>query len=161
MVSAVGVFAKLNASTMSMEPFAGGRVEFSQADAAAILSSLPPRLEHAARLKFCLDESRRKWLETELWIEMSGEFTRRKWKVPAGKELLRRICTLVIDEALNAAVYRFEVVKYSQLELTHSQWTKTWRDRYHTVGAEFDNWCNLAEQRVRRKLQQQWACDEF
>jgi len=101
-MEASDLMARMAAKTPDMQAVGVSSVQgLTEADAAMALAGLDRGPYLLARVKFSLDDSSRYPLENQLWSEMCGVATRKRWKVPVGREFLRGLSRMAVNEAVS------------------------------------------------------------
>lgn len=177
-----GLIARMAAKTPDMDAVGVSSVPgLSEADAAMALAGLDRGPYLLARVKYALDSSSRYPLENQLWGEMCGIATRKKWLIPAGHELLRRMSRMAIEEVVHPAqcpkcggrgtVYpkggaarlcsacigtgRGRVSDRSRAagaDIPKTSWFRIWAPRYELMLAKLDRWDRVAHAHVRQRM---------
>jgi len=139
----------------------GGITLYDAMHCAALCHGIERKYISTARLKWAGDESDKGWLEIQLWLRMADEAYRKKWKVPVGKELLRRLARLAIEETLKPlpardnerngySTIRFKYINSDGNIISKSAYSQTWSERYEMTYNIFNAWADVAWSQIQR-----------
>ena len=148
------LFSMQNPKIGSLTISNGGITEIDQAIAAGLCSGMPEKWYKAARLKYCLDESVKKWVEIELWSECAGIATREQWRMPKGKELLRKMCELAIIELQTPRLFYLGspwALRSEYLGIKKTAWFTNWSKKYEVVYQVLDGWTDSGYRYLKYK----------
>lgn len=141
-----------SAPTMGREG-SGGIPEWTPALAAACCAgNMPKNWYNAARLKYALDWSVANDLEYAVWMDAALIAAREKWKIPTGREYIRKMSGLAIAETAAPAKYKHNVIKIAWIGCSQSEWSRTWNKRYNAIYAIPNDWASCALQHVNKRL---------
>jgi len=147
------LFAMQSTSAPQLGRATGGTPQWTPAIAAAFCAgNMDQRWYDAARLKYSLDWSTANALEYAVWLEAALIANREKWKIPTGREYIRKMAGLAIAEMAEPRRYRYDVIKTAWLGCDPAQWTKVWGKRYNAVFAIPNDWASEALRHVEKRL---------
>ena len=128
----------------------GGPGEYDLATCAALCRGLPRSAYLSARLVWCLDWSVANELEYLLWVEAAGLAARERWRIPKGREYVRRMSGLAIAESADPKVWKFSSQRAGFVGVSESEWSRTWRPRYEAVYGILIDWTSDAYRAIQR-----------
>lgn len=149
------LMARLAEKTPDMDAVGVGSVAgLSEADAALALVGLERGPYLLARVKFALDDSSLHPLQMQLWGEMCGVATKRRWIVPVGEEFLRGLARMAVDEVVNpcrcsqcagrGAVYpRGKAARPCDVCMRTGRGRVSASARARAAGIDKSNWCRV------------------
>lgn len=147
------LFAMQSTSAPQMGRSTGGTPEWTPALAAAFCAgNMDQRWYNAARLKYALDWSGATALEYAVWIEAAGLAAREKWKIPTGREYVRKMAGLAIAETAAPTRYNHNAIKIAWMGCDQSQWSRVWSKRYNAIFAIPNDWASEALRHVEKRL---------
>lgn len=144
------VMAKLTAQPARLDGGGGGMTEYDVALCASLAANLKERYYLAARLKWCQDWSVANKLEYLLWIEAVGIAAEEKWRVPKGREYVRKMAGLAIAEIAEPQRWKEQQTKAQFMGMDKSTWSRTWQGRYEVIYSELSGWCDTAYRHIAR-----------
>ena len=135
-----------------------GPGEYDLATCASLCRGMkrPPYL--TARLIWCLDWSVCNELEHLLWMEAASLAAKERWKIPKGKEYVRRMAGLAIAESADPKRWRFASQRAEFAGISDSEWSRTWRARYEAVYEILTDWSADAFRHIQ-KAQLRWLAE--
>lgn len=125
-----------------------GGAEITPAIAAGMCSGMPQLWYHAARLKWADDWSGANDLEYHLWVKAVDICTQEGWKVPPGREYLRRMAGLAIAEVALPSKFTGDVQRAEFLGMDKSRFCRVWKKRYWKVYQVLDELTSCAYRHV-------------
>ena len=126
----------------------GGIPEVDQALAAALCSGLKREYYLAARLKYALDYSVARELESMLLRKGLGVSHAKKWRVPENRNYLQQMAGLAVAEMLFPLRYKQDQVRADWVGVSKSQFSRTWKKRYNLIYQILEDWTNCAYSHV-------------
>lgn len=145
----IRVMAKLTEQTPKFDGV-GGINEYDIATCAALCRGIPRPAYLAARLKWCLDWSVANELEYLLWVEAAGLAAKERWRVPKGKEYVRRMSGLAIAETADPKHWITQTSRAEFMGIGVSEWSRVWRERYEGVYGLLSDWTDDAYRTIQR-----------
>jgi len=110
-------------------------------------AEMPTHWYLAMRMKWADDWSGASALEKKLWLTSAKIAHRNGWRLPKGREYLRRMSGLAIHEMAEPARYRLPdawLLRSAWLGTGKTQWFTTWSERYNKIFQELNEWTNRA-----------------
>ncbi len=158
----VRIFAKLASGvpSLDMQPRATGKREVDACDAAAMCAGMPEEWFNAARYKWALDESVRKWLRIRLWRYAMELAQKECWQTKRlkldGMEPTLVMAELALDEMADPTLAgkhwegkeRWQKLGKRLGVKSRSAWYTTWGPKYHRVFDMLEDWANSAYRHV-------------
>jgi len=108
---------------------------------------MPDHWYVALRATHSNDTSQLKILHNKLLHAALSMKDRNNWRMPTGKDMLRRLVQLAIMEMLDAKRFRQNDawrVRVAFMGVCDSNWYRTWQPRYELVYSELLSWNNRA-----------------
>jgi hypothetical protein len=146
-----------------MQPRSTGKSEVDAGDAAAMCAGMPDEWLNAARYKWALDESVRKWLRIRLWMYAMELAQKERWQTKRlkveGKELTLVMAELALDEMADptlAANHWEGKERWQKLGgrlgvKSRNAWYTTWGPKYDRIFGMLEDWANCAYRHVARQ----------
>lgn len=128
----------------------GGLNEYDLATCAALCRGIPRPAYLSARLTWCLDWSVATELEYLLWVEAAGLAARERWRIPKGREYVRRMSGLAIAETADPKRWKDQISRATFVGIGESEWSRTWRERYEGVFGILRDWNDDAYRAIQR-----------
>lgn len=160
MTGGARIFAMQTQKTSNPFTMFGGTPEVDQATAAGLCSGMKRKWYLAARLKWGLDWSVANELEYLVWIEAAGLAARGKWKIPKGKEHVRKMAGLAIAELADPMRWKLDTDKADWMGVHKSQFSRTWKEKYNAMYSLLDDWSNAAYSYVMMKQRYEEQTEE-
>lgn len=143
MMNPIRIFAKQTIKSGSYMP-GSGQPEVDQAMAAHLCGGMRREWYLAARLRWGLDWSVANELEYMLWMEGSGVSYKERWRVPKGKEYVRKMAGLAIAEIAEPKRYAPDARKAEWMDVSASQFSRLWGKRYNAIYSIIEDWSSSA-----------------
>lgn len=136
---------------------ATGVADINPSIAAGMCAGMPENCYQALRLKWADDWSQANVLEKKLWMAAVDLAIDEKWRVPKGKELLRKLAGMALYELVYPGKLREHQQRAAFIGMERMAYYKTWRCRYEQVYQILDGWA----QEGYRHLQKQSISDSM
>ncbi len=145
----VRVMAKLTEQTPNPGGV-GGVPELDVATCAALCARLDRKYYLAARLKWCLDWTVASELEYLLWVHAAGLASHEGWRVPRGRQYLRRMAGLAIAETADPKHWSTQAARCEFIGMDAAAWSRRWRGRYEAIFGMLNDWSATAWYHIRK-----------
>lgn len=133
------VFALQTTKASSNDSIPGGTTEVDQATAAGLCAGMRRECYLAGRLKWAGDWSVANELEHRLWLLAVDICNKERWRVPKGREMLRKMAGLAIAEMADPIRYKTDIAKAKWLGIDKSNYSRVWNGRYNLIYRELDD----------------------
>lgn len=122
----------------------GGVPELDPATAAGLCQGMRREWYLAGRLKWALDWSVANELEYLLWIDGTDIAKSGRWKIPKGREYVRKMAGLAIAELADPHKWKHDYKRAEWMGVSPSQFSRIWVKRYNEIYSLLDDWSNSA-----------------
>jgi hypothetical protein len=112
---------------------------------------MPPLIFKAVMYKWAGDESHREYLKYQLWIAAVDIAIAEGWKIPKGREYLRKMAEIALNEVREPTPWKEDKKKADYMGVDKSAFYKVWRKRYESVYGVLDSWAQEGYRYVQRK----------
>lgn len=147
------VFAAMTAGTI--DPRNEGRStaapELDQATAAAMCHGMPQLPFKAVLYKWAGVDEHQKFLMYRLWIAAVDIAAEEGWRIPKGREYLRKMSEIALKEVRDPGQWREDQAKAKYMGMDKSTFYKTWRKRYESIYQVLDGWAQEGYRYVQRR----------
>lgn len=161
----VRIFARLapGVPSVDMQPRSTAGNEIAPSDAAAMCAGMPEEWLNAARYKWALDESVRKWLRIRLWMHAMELAQKERWQTKRlkieGKELTLVMAEVALDEMADPTLAgnrwqgteRWQKLGNRLGVKSRNAWYATWGPKYDRVFGMLEDWSNSAYRYVAHR----------
>ncbi|MCU7840871.1 MAG: hypothetical protein KZQ94_16015 [Candidatus Thiodiazotropha sp. (ex Troendleina suluensis)] len=152
MISPARVFAAMTAHPINHRNVGRSTAlpDFDQATAAAMCAGMPDLQFKASMLKWAGDWSNANYLEYRIWIAAVDIAREEKWKIPRGREYLRRMAGLAIAEVADPGRWQLDKDRAEFIGMHKSEFCRVWRKRYEMVYRILDELAQDGYRHVQR-----------
>lgn len=146
-------WTKLSPKTADLSGMpAGGEPLLPPHIVAAACAGLPRRHNLAGRVRYLRDWSVGDELAVLLWFTACDLARRERWKLPPGKEYLRRLARCAVVELGDPRPFLRVSLRYETTQIPKASWYRTWQARYQQVYSEVHRWSDIAALHMHRQL---------